>query len=149
MKKLFVTVAVAVMVGITSFAADNKKVNQRVLAAFEKEFTTATNVSWEVLKNEDIAHASFIYANEVMEAYFTTEGELIAVARYLSQDRLPLLVSKTLQTQYGKYQFQSASEYMGADATSYIVTLDSEKQTVVVRIYNNGSSEIIKKTKKL
>lgn len=148
MKKLLVTVAVAVMVGITSFAADNKKVNQRVLAAFEKEFTTATNVSWEVLKNEDIAHASFVYANEVMEAYFTSEGELIAVARYLSQDRLPLLVSKTLQTQYGKYQFKSASEYMAADATSYIVTLDSEKQTVVVRIYNNGSSEVMKKTKK-
>jgi hypothetical protein len=148
MKKLFVTVAVAVMVGITSFAADNKKVNQRVLAAFEKEFTTATNVSWEMLKDEDIAHASFIYANEVMEAYFTTEGELIAVARYLSQERLPLLVSKTLQTQYGKYKFQSASEYMGADATSYIVTLDSEKQQVVVRIYSNGGSEIIKKTKK-
>lgn len=148
MKKLLVTVAVAVMVGITSFAADNKKVNQRVLAAFEKEFTTATNVSWEMLKNEDIAHASFLYANEVMDAYFSTEGELIAVGRNLSQDRLPLLVSKTLKTQYGKYELKSASEYMGTDATSYIVTLDSEKQTVVVRIYNNGSSEIIKKTKK-
>lgn len=148
MKKLFVTAAMAFMVGITSFAADNNTVSQRVQAAFEKEFTTATNVSWEMLKNEDIAHASFIYANEVMEAYFNTEGELIAVARYLSQDRLPLLVSKTIKTQYGKYEFKSASEYSGADATSYIVTLDSEKQTVVVRIYNNGTSEVIKKTKK-
>jgi hypothetical protein len=148
MKKLFVTVAVAVMVGITSFAADITKVNQRVLAAFEREFATATNVSWEVLKNEDIAHASFIYANEVMEAYFNAEGEMIAVARFLSQDRLPLLVSKSLKTQYGKYEFKSASEYMGADTTSYIITLDSEKQTLVVRIYNNGSSEVVKRTKK-
>lgn len=148
MKKLFVTAALAMMVGITSFAADSKKVSQRVLAAFEKEFTTATNVSWEMLKDEDIAHASFIYANEVMEAYYTTEGELLAVARYLSQDRLPLLVAKTLHTEFGKYQIKSASEYMGADATSYIVTLESEKHSVVVRIYSNGSSAIIKKNKK-
>lgn len=148
MKKLLVTVAVAVMVAITSFAADIKKINQRVLAAFEKEFTTATNVSWEVLKNEDICHASFVYANEVMEAYYTAEGELIGIARFLSQERMPLLVLKTIKAEYSKYKFQQASEYMGADTTSYIVTLENEKQSVVVRIYHNGSSEVLKKTKK-
>jgi hypothetical protein len=148
MKKLFVTVAVAVMMGLTSFAADITKVSQRVLAAFEKEFSTATNVSWEALKGEDIYHASFVYGAEVMEAYYSGEGEMIAVARHLSKERLPLLVSKSIKDNFGKYTFKSASEYMSADSTSYIVTLESEKSTIVARVYNSGMAEVMKKTKK-
>ena len=148
MKKLFGTVALAVMVGLTSFAADIKKVNQKVLAAFEKEFTTATNVSWEVLKNEDIYHASFVYGNEIMEIYYSTEGELIAVARHLSAERLPLLVSKSLKEDYGKYQFKQASEYVSSENTSYIITLENEKAKLTVRFYHSGASEVLKRVKK-
>lgn len=148
MKKLFATVAVALMVGLTSFAADIRKINQRVVAAFEKEFKTATNVSWEELKNENIYHVSFMYANEVMEAYYNGDGEMIAVARHISQERLPLLVSKSLKHEFAKYQFKSASEYMSADNTSYIVTLENEKSTIVARVYNSGMAEVIKKTRK-
>ncbi|HYF32292.1 MAG TPA: hypothetical protein VD993_14310 [Chitinophagaceae bacterium] len=147
MKKILLTAAVTVLVGLTSFAAD-KKINQRVLAAFEKEFATATNVSWEVLKHEDIYHASFVYANEVMEAYYNTEGELIAAARHLSAERLPLLVNKSIRENFGKYQFKTATEYMSADATSYIITLENQKAIIVARIYTNGSAEVLKKTKK-
>jgi hypothetical protein len=148
MKKLFVTVAVAVVMGLTSFAADITKVSQRVLAAFEKEFSTATNVSWEVLKSEDIYHASFVYSNEVMEVYYSADGDMIAVARQLSRERLPLLVSKSITENYGKLTFKSASEYVSAENTSYIVTLENEKSTVVVRVYNTGTTEVLKKSKK-
>jgi len=148
MKKLFATVAVAVMVGLTSFAADISNVNQRVLAAFEKEFSTATNVSWEVLKGEDIYHASFVYANEVMEAYYSPEGELIAAARHITESRLPLLVSKSLKEKFGQYNIRQVSEYMTAEATSYIFTLENEKSRIVTRIYSSGSAEVLKRTKK-
>jgi len=148
MKKLFVTALFAVMMGVTSFAADITKVDQRVLAAFEKEFSTATNVSWETLKNEEIYHASFVYANEIMEAYYNVDGELIAAARHISAERLPLLVSKSIRENYGSYQFKQASEYMSVTNTSYIVTLQNEKVTVVVRVYNNGNTEVLKKTKR-
>lgn len=148
MKKLFVTVAFAAFVGLTSFAADIK-VNQRVQAAFEKEFTTATNVSWEVLKEaNDIYHASFIYSNEIMEAYFTEEGNMIAAARHISPDKLPLLVSKSLRENYGHSTIKQISEYMSTETTSYIVALENEKASLLVRMYNNGNSEILKKTKK-
>jgi hypothetical protein len=147
MKKLFVTVAFAALVGLTSFAADIK-VNQRVLAAFEKEFTTATNVSWEVLKDAEIYHASFNYAHEIMEAYFNEEGDLIAAARHISPEKLPLLVSKRLRENFGQYQFKQASEYMNPDTTSYIISLENEKTSLLVRIYNSGNAEVLKKTKK-
>ena len=148
MKKLFATVAVAVLVSLTSFAADITKVSQRVLAAFEKEFATATNVSWEALKSEDIYHASFVYGTEVMEAYYSGDGEMIATARHLSHDRLPLLVAKSLKENFGKYTLKNASEYMSADNTTYIVTLENEKSTIIARIYNSGLSEVLKKSKK-
>jgi hypothetical protein len=147
MKKLFATAAFAVVVGLTSFAADIK-VNQRVLAAFQKEFATATNVSWEVLKNEDIYHASFVYANEIMEAYFSAEGEMIAAARHITQEKLPLLVAKSLREQFGQYQFKQASEYMTAETTSYIVHLENAKALVSLRVYNTGNTEVLKKIKK-
>ena len=148
MKKLFATVAVAVLVSLTSFAADIVKVSARVQAAFQKEFATATNVSWEVLKNEDIYHASFIYGSEVMEAYYSGDGDMIAIARQVSPERLPLLVSKAVKENFGKYSVKSASEYMSADNTSYIVTLENEKSTVIARIYNSGLAEVLKKSKK-
>lgn len=148
MKKLFVTVAVALMVGLTSFAADISKVNQKVLAAFEREFTTATHVSWEVLKDEDIYHASFMYANEVMEAYYSGDGELIALARHLSEERLPLLVSKSIRQNFSKYELKSASEYMSGESTSYIITLENQKARIVARVYNSGTFEVLKKSKK-
>jgi hypothetical protein len=147
MKKLFVTAVLAVAMGVTSFAADIK-VNQRVLAAFEKEFTTATNVSWEELNDSEIFHASFVYANEIMEAYYSAEGDLLAAARYISQERMPLLVAKTVRTSFKDYQFKQATEYMSAESTSYIVTLENAKHSLVVRIYNNGNAEVMKKTKK-
>lgn len=147
MKKLFATAAFAVIVGLSSFAADTK-VSQRVLAAFQKEFATATNVSWEALKNAEIYHASFVYANEIMEAYFSSEGEMIAAARHISQEKLPLLVGKSLRENFGQYQFKQASEYMTTEHTSYIIHLENEKSSISVRIYNNGSNEVLKKTKK-
>ena len=148
MKKLFATAAFALFVGLTSFAADIK-VNQRVQAAFEKEFTTATNVSWEVLKEaDDIYHANFTYASEIMEAYFTVDGTLIAAARHISPDKLPLLVSKSLRENFSHSTIRQISEYMSPETTSYIVSLDNEKASMLVRIYHNGNSEVLKKTKK-
>ena len=148
MKKLLVTVAFAALGVVTSFAADITKVNQQVLAAFEKEFSTATNVSWEQLKDADIYHASFIYANEIMEAYYTEEGDLIAAARHIAPEKLPLLVSKSIRENYCHYQFKQASEYMSAETTSYIVSLENEKASLLVRIYNNGNAEVLKRSKK-
>ena len=148
MKKLFVTVAVAVMVGLTSFAADITKVSSKVRTAFEKEFTTATNVSWEILKGENIYHASFVYAGEVMEAYYSTDGEMIAAARHISESKLPLLVNKSLKENFGQYSVKQISEYMTTESTSYIVSLENEKVTMVARIYSSGSHEVLKKTKK-
>ena len=148
MKKLFVTVAFAALVGVTSFAADITRVSQRALAAFEKEFTTATNVTWESLKNGDIYHASFVYGNEIMEAYYSQEGEFIAAVRRTSPEKLPLLVSKSLRENFGQYQFKQASEYMSAETTSYVVTLENEKATVMVRVYISGAAEVLKKIKK-
>jgi hypothetical protein len=148
MKKLFITVAFAALVGLTSFAADITKVNQRVLAAFEKEFTTASNVTWELLKGQEIFHASFTYSNEIMEAYYSEEGDLIGAARHISPERLPLLVAKSLRQNFGQYTFKQASEYMCPETTSYIVTLENEKATLIVRIYISGNAEVIKKTKK-
>lgn len=147
MKKLLATAAFAITIALSSFAADTK-VSQKVLAAFQKEFATATNVSWEVLKADQIYHASFVYANEIMEAYFSTEGEMLAAARHISVEKLPLLVGKSLRENFGQYQFKQASEYMTAENTSYIIHLENEKTSLSVRIYNNGGAEVLKKTKK-
>jgi hypothetical protein len=37
---------------------------------------------------------------------------------------------------------------MTTENTSYIIHLENEKSSVSVRIYNNGSAEVLKKTKK-
>jgi hypothetical protein len=149
MKKNFLfALLVAVVFSGSAFANTGKSVNALVKQSFQKEFAGAQSVSWEVISDKDIFHASFIYNNERLNAYFDAEGTLLATGRYVKQENLPMLVTKGIATRYKQYDVLEAIEFVTGYETSYIVKIENEKLSMYVQAHNDGSTTLLKKEKK-
>jgi len=149
MKKYFVLAVL--FVSVCSFsvkAAGGEEVSSIVNEAFQKEFNGASHVRWELIKDNAIYQARFIFNNERLNAYFDEDGSLIAVGRFISETSLPLLINKTLAKKYDGYQILEVIEYVQGDETSYLVTLENEKNKLIVNAFGSGSSYVFKKEKK-
>ena len=81
-------------------------------------------------------------------AYFDEDGSLIAVGRFISGANMPLLVSKSLAKKYEGYQVLEVIEYVQGNETSYLVTLENEKNKLIVNAFGSGNSYVFKKEKK-
>jgi hypothetical protein len=149
MKKLLVIAVVFVSVcSYTVKAEEIKKANPRVEQAFANEFKGAQYVKWELIRKENIYQVHFIYNNERLDAFFDADGTLIGTGRFIAVSNLPLLVSKNVNEQYSGYQVREAVEYIKGNETSYLVTVENEKATLIVHVFNGGSSYVFKKEKK-
>jgi hypothetical protein len=149
MKKNFlIALLVAVVFSGSSFANTGKSVSALVKQSFQREFAGAQSVSWEVISDKDIFHASFIYNNERLNAYFDAEGTLLATGRYVKQENLPMLVTKGVAVRYKQYNVLEAIEFVTGNETSYIIKLDNEKVSMYVQAHNDGTTTLLKKEKK-
>jgi hypothetical protein len=146
MKKFFVTLALAVAVVSISFASDVVKVDRKIQTAFQKEFSSAFNPSWEVLA-EGLYHVSFSQNGESMDAYYNEQGQQVAFARSVSKDNLPLLVGKSIDQKFRGSIVTDIRELVGENETSYLVTARNEKATTIARIYTGGGFELVKRVK--
>jgi hypothetical protein len=149
MKKMLAMVLT--VISIYSYAATpvaGDKVSPRIQASLEKEFTGARYIVWESLEKENIYMARFVYNNEQLNAFFDQQGTLLATGRLITQAALPLMVSKTLNSNYAGYEFKDATEYTRDGETSYLVNLENQKHKLVLQIYGGGSAYVVKKTKK-
>lgn len=149
MKKNFlIALLVAVVFSGSAFANTGKSVNALVKQSFQKEFAGAQSVSWEVISDKDIFHASFIYNNERLNAYFDSEGTLLATGRYVKQENLPMLVSKGITVRYKQYDVLESIEFVTGSETSYIVKLENEKLSLYIQAHSDGTTTVLKKEKK-
>ena len=149
MKKILFAILIAATISGTTVANDKLAVNTLVTQSFEKEFSGAQSVSWESLAAKNIFHASFIYNNERLNAYFDAEGTLLATGRYVKMENLPMLVAKGVAEKYGRqYEIRETIEFIESTETSYIVKLENEKSKLYIQAYGDGSTSILKKEKK-
>jgi hypothetical protein len=149
MKKNFVfAMLFAVCIAGSAFANDPVNVKNVVRESFTREFAGAQAVSWEVVSSKEIFHASFTYNNERLNAYFDSEGVLLATGRYVKPESLPMLVSRGIQTDYSSFKVIETIEFITGAETSYIVKLQNEKFSMYVQAYSDGSTSVLKKEKK-
>ena len=146
MKKLFVSAALALAVVTSSFAGDMVKVDKKIQSAFQKEFASAFNPRWEAV-GDGVYHVSFTQNSEVMDAYYNEDAELISIARYVNNDQLPLLVTKTLNQKFKGAEISQIRELVTENETSYLVTAKSDNGVVIARVFTSGGYQIVKKIK--
>jgi hypothetical protein len=143
MKKIILTLAIAIG-SLTSFAREGE-VNQKVLDAFNSEFNQATEVSWTVTK--DYYKATFMYNDRYVFAYYTENGELLAMTRYISSDDLPLSLVTSLKKNYGDYWISDLFEMAKNEGTQYVVTLENADSKLILKA-SSGTWSVYQKIRK-
>src|SRR5687767_4116907 len=143
MKKMIVTLAV-VMSTLVAFAGD-ENVNAKVLDAFKTEFNTATEVEWTVGSNHYMA--AFTYNNKHVFAYYTLEGELLGLSRYISPSDLPIGLHTNLKKHYSGYWISDLFEVAKYGETGYYITVEDADTKIVLKSSGTDWS-VFKKVKK-
>lgn len=146
MKKRILTWTLMLAVSLSSFANNEESVSQKTLNSFKKEFSNAQDVKWETAK--DYVKATFKQNDQVMFAYYSEAGELIAVTRNIVSSQLPIALLTTLKKNYNSYWISDLFEISSDNDASYYVTLQSADQTLVLKSNGISGWEVYKKEKK-
>jgi hypothetical protein len=148
MKKTILAVAMMLMAGLTgAFAKDDEGISKEIASSFSKDFGSATNVSWN--KQKDFSKATFTLNNQIMFAYYDEGGSLIASARNILSEQLPINLLNNLKKDYGNYWISELFE-MDKDAqTSYYVTLENADETLILKSTSFSDWSTYKRSRKI
>lgn len=138
MKKIMTTLVLAITVIASAFAAE-EKVKPEVLAAFNKRFAKASNVSWTVIDNS--YKAEFTYHNYKLVARYNTKAELVNVTRSISSFLLPLYLQGRLETKYTDYFVADLTEDSNQKGFNYYIILQKGTEKIHLRSLQGGDWE--------
>lgn len=148
MKKLTVILtALVLFISASSFAPNEEIVSAKIKSAFEKTFTSASEVKWN--KSHGFYFASFKINEQIFSAAFNEEGELLGATRNITLSQLPLNISLILQSNYPGYSMtESVTEMTTEGQTNYYITAENSKRIVTIKASASGEVTIEKKIRK-
>ena len=130
----------------SSFAGTATGVNDKIVNSFRKDFATASDVQWE--KGSNYVKATFKMSEQVMFAYYSEDGDLLAVTRNLSSSQLPIGLLTQLKKNYSQYWISDLFEMARDNETSYYITLENGDHTLILRSNGANNWDVYKKEKK-
>jgi hypothetical protein len=145
MKKMIVVLAMILTGSITALAG-NPNVSKEVLAAFQQNFGTATEVQWTT--GENYYKASFVFNGRYISAYYNESGELYGIIRHISSLDLPLQLLMSLKKDYSQYWITDLFELAKNSGTSYYITLEDADTKIVLKASDSNEWTVHKKIKK-
>ncbi len=146
MKKIFIAAILVVTVGSSAFALDVNKVSYKVKSSFEAQFTGASNVTWSF--RETYTKASFTLVDQPVDAYYGTEGELIAFSRKIDFKKLPLNAIQRINKEYAAYQVAESIEFDQDGDKNYYVSLEDGDKKVILEVSLYGAVSVYHGAKK-
>ena len=145
MKRLVLTLTIALsLISLSSFASD-VTVNPKTLHSFKRSFKNATEVNWTLSNN--LYKANFILSGQYVAAYYDAEGTMIALTRNISSTQLPIALQANMKKNYEGFWITDLFEMTNEDGTSYYVTLENADTSVILKS-NNQDWEKFKKQSK-
>jgi hypothetical protein len=137
-RTLAVTAALFLTVGIgSSFAAATDNGNDVVIASFHKEFRSANVISVETGK--EYTKVTFNLNSVVMFAYYSANGELMAVVRNILSTQLPIRLLMDLKQNHADSWITDLFEIDSNGQTVYYATLENSEMKVTLRSDNTSS----------
>lgn len=147
MKKLLFSAALMLMIGVSSsFANKIENVNQKVISSFQKDFAGAKDVKWE--SSKEYAKATFNLNGQVLFAYYSEGGEMIAMTRNIVSTQLPINLLNELKKDYSNFWISDLFEMATGNETAYYVTIENADFVIVLKSTDATSWELFKKDKK-
>lgn len=139
-KKFAFVAALLLTVGIgSSFAAPVDNTNDVVIASFHKEFRSADVL--QVENKKDYTKVTFKMNSLVMFAYYSENGELIAVVRNILSSQLPIRLLMDLKQNHSDAWISDLFEIDSNGQTVYYVTLENCDTRLTLRSGNSNSWE--------
>ena len=130
----------------SAFANNEETINQKAVSSFKKDFAAAQDVKWE--SNKDFVKATFKLNDQVMFAYYSQTGNLMAVTRNIVSSQLPINLLSELKKKYNNYWISDLFEVSSDTDSSFYITLQNSDQTVVLKSNGISEWEVYKKDKK-
>ena len=147
MKKSILSLALMLMIGITSTFANNAEgVNQKVMSSFKKEFANAKDVKWE--SGKEYVKATFTLNGQILFAYYSESGDMLAMTRNIVSSQLPINLLNDLKKDYSSFWITDLFEMAVGNETAYSVTLESADSIIVLKSSDASNWEQFKKEKK-
>ena len=128
-----------------AFANKTENVSYKVENAFHQEFSQAKDVTWE--KTDAFYRAAFKMNNEVMTAYFSTDGQFMGVVRNILSTQLPINLQTSLKKDYESYWITELFEYARPDSNGYFITIRNADQVVILQSTDGSSWSTYHKSK--
>jgi hypothetical protein len=145
MKKLVLLLAIVFATQL-AFASDATAASS-ASNSFNRDFHKATNVQWQY--TESYARASFLLDNRLMSAYYTSDGELMAVTRNIVCEQLPLKLLMELKQNYSSYWISNLFEVVNGSGDQYYITLENGDETLVLKAKAHKRWKLYQKTVKI
>lgn len=144
MRKIFLILAITIC-SMSAFASE-AEIDAKVLRSFKTEFATAKEVSW----TDGGSHykAEFTFNGQYVSAYYSKEGELLGLTRYIASVDLPLLLQTSLKKNYSDFWISDLFETNKDDNTTYYITLENADTQVVLKASAGETWSVYKKNKK-
>jgi hypothetical protein len=146
MKKTIFMWLLMITVGATAFAKNGETVNQKVQNNFKKEFVNAKDVNWQTTK--DFVKATFTMNEQVMFAYYTPDGDLLAITRNISSDKLPISLLTSFKKNYSEYWITDLFEVVSNGTGTYYITVQNADFEITLKSDEFGSWETFRKAKR-
>jgi hypothetical protein len=128
-----------------SFANTNDDSNTNVKSSFKKDFENAKEVKWENRNN--FIKATFKLGDKIICAYYSKEGDLVAMTRNILSSDLPITKQISLAKDYKGYWITDLFEISSNDETAYYVTLENADSKLILKSDGEGWSTYKKETK--
>ena len=146
MKKMMIILAMMITLGTMSAFAGEENVSAKVLNAFKSDFNSAKEVEWTV--GSDFYKAAFTFNGQHVFAFYNTDGEMLALTRYISSLDLPLTLQGDLKKNYSDYWISDLFEVSNNNGTNYYITLENADSKVVLKTEGNNTWKTYKKVRK-
>jgi hypothetical protein len=146
MKKIMMTLALALTLSTMYAFTGEEAINKQALNAFKTEFASATDAAWTV--GNDYYKVTFTMNDQKLFAYYSMNGEFMAVTRFISSFQLPLNLQSSLKRSYTNYWITDLFEMANHDGTSYYVTLETADSKIVLKSTDGSDWSVFQKSKK-
>jgi hypothetical protein len=122
-----------------------KEVDPAILASFQKEFSFAKNVKWEI--SGGLTKAYFSLNEQGFLALYNEDSELVSVARNILYMQLPLSVIKGLDADYADADLTGITEITKGNETVYLVTAERKGKKFLLKAASTGNITVVKRIK--
>jgi hypothetical protein len=146
-KKAILALSMVWTIGLSAaLTHEETKVDLRVLSAFQKEFSFAKNVKWEL--TGELAQVRFSLNDQGFAAWYSADAELIGTARNILFMQLPLSVIKQLEEKYSHAELMSILEVTRENETTYSIQVEEKGKKLLLQATPSGNITVVKKIKK-